>query len=455
MDNKYQVIIGMEVHAELKTNSKMFCGCKNDPFHAEKPNIYTCPVCLGLPGALPVANKRAIEWTVKLGLALGCKINLFSKFDRKHYFYPDLPKGYQISQYDLPFCYKGKVETSLGPVGITRVHLEEDTGKLIHQKVDGRDVSLIDFNRSSVPLIEIVTEPEIYSSAQAKEYAKKLRQIIRYLDISNCDMEKGGMRLEANISLQNQKSNIKDQNDRSKIKNIELPNYKVELKNINSFRFLERGIEYEIKRQTEILEAGKTPVQETRGFNSEKGITYSQRSKESAEDYRYFPDPDLPPIRFDNKWFGEIKSSVPELIDEVFRRWEKDYKVDRKITELLFETAEESKKLDEIFSNLAKQKLDVNKFVNAVANKKITIDLFVNNAEEIISAFKKSVTVDDITDEDLKKIIIKVIGANPKATADLKAGKTQSINFLVGQVMKEAKKKIEFDRLVKLIQSLV
>jgi len=451
--NNYKTIIGMEVHVELKTLSKMFCGCKNDPFHAPKPNIYTCPVCLGLPGALPVANKRAIEWTVKLGLALGCKINLFSKFDRKHYFYPDLSKGYQISQYDMPFCYGGKVETSYGPVGITRVHLEEDTGKLIHQKVDGRGVSLIDFNRSSVPLVEIVTEPEIYSSAQAKEYAKKLRQIVRYLDISDCDMEKGGMRLEANISLKNDK--IQMTNDKSitnnKIQKEELPKYKVELKNINSFRFLERGIEYEIERQKEILEAGKTPDQETRGYNAEKNITYIQRSKESAEDYRYFPDPDLPPIRFNDKWFAEIKSSVPELMDSVFNRWEKSYKVERSLMELLFETAGEAKKLEEIFFNLSKQQLPVDKFVNMVVHKKIKIDLFKQSAEEIISIYKKSVAVDDVSDEELKKFIDKVIRANPQAVKDFKAGKIQSINFLVGQVMREAKKKIEFQRLQQLI----
>ncbi len=440
--DKYQVIIGMEVHAELKTNSKMFCGCKNDPFHAEKPNIYTCPVCLGLPGALPVANKRAIEWTIKLGLALGCKINIFSKFDRKHYFYPDLPKGYQISQYDLPFCYDGKIETSLGSIGITRIHLEEDTGKLQHETVDGKKVSLIDFNRSSVPLIEIVTEPEIYSSAQAKEYAKRLRQIIRYLDISDCDMEKGGMRLEANISLQ-------------KKGETKLPNYKVELKNINSFRFLERGIEYEIERQKEILEAGKTPDQETRGYNAEKNITYTQRSKENAADYRYFPDPDLPPIRFDDKWLSDIKASVPESLDEVFSRWEKDYKVERKHSELLFETTEEAKKIDEIFFQLSAQKLPVDKFVNAVVNKKLTIDLFKVKIEEIVSGYKKSVQVDDISDEDLKKIISKIISLNSKAVVDLKAGKTQSINFLVGQVMREARKKIDFKRLESLITSMI
>lgn len=442
MENNFKVIIGMEVHAELKTNSKMFCGCKNDPFHAEKPNIYTCPICLGLPGALPVANKRAIEWTIKLGLALGCKINIFSKFDRKHYFYPDLPKGYQISQYDLPFCYDGKIKTSFGPIGITRIHLEEDTGKLIHQKVNGQDVSLIDFNRSSVPLIEIVTEPEIYSSAQAKEYAKKLRQIIRYLDISDCDMEKGGMRLEANISLQ-------------KKGETKLPNYKVELKNINSFRFLERGIEYEIERQKEILEAGKTPDQETRGFNSEKGITYTQRSKENAANYRYFPDPDLPPIRFDDKWLDNIKSSVPEMLEAVFGRWEKTYKIDRRLTELLFETASESKKLDEVFAGLSGQKLPVDKFVNAIVNKKLDINLFDKKIDEIISVYKKSVTVDDVTDDDLKKIITNVIKLNPKAVEDLRAGKTQSINFLVGQVMREARKKIDFKRLESLITSMI
>ena len=446
--DKYKVIIGMEVHAELKTESKMFCGCKNDPFHAPEPNNYTCPVCLGFPGALPVANKKAIEWTVKLGLALGCKINRFSKFDRKHYFYPDLPKGYQISQYDLPFCYDGKIETSFGPVGITRVHLEEDTGKLIHNTVDGRKVSLIDFNRSGAPLVEIVTEPEIYSSAQAKEYAKRLRQIIRYLDISDCDMEKGGMRLEANISLLNRRSKIKDQK-------LELPNYKVELKNINSFRFLERGIEYEIERQKEILESGKIPDQETRGYNSEKNITYTQRSKESAEDYRYFPDPDLPPVRFDDKWFADIRSSVPELIDSVFNRWEKDYQVDRKLTELLFETAAESKKITEIFLSLSRQKLPVDKFVNAIINKKLTINLFYKNADEIVNIYKKSIQIDDITDKELETYIHNVLSLNQKAVADYKSGKKTVMNFLVGMVMKEAKKKIEFKRIEALIISML
>lgn len=425
---KYSPIIGMEVHVELKTLSKMFCGCKNDPFHAPKPNFYTCPVCLGLPGALPVANKKAIEWTIKLGLALGCKINTLSKFDRKHYFYPDLPKGYQISQYDLPFCFDGKIKTSFGSVGITRVHLEEDTGKLIHATVSGRKVSLVDFNRSSVPLVEIVTEPEIYSAVQAKEYAKKLRQIIRYLNLSDCDMEKGGMRLEANISLQ-------EKGEKS------LPKYKVELKNINSFRFLERGIEYEIERQTEILEKGQTPIQETRGYNAEKNITYSQRTKEEAADYRYFPDPDLPPINIDGNWLKQIKSDMPEFFDSLFERWSKDYKVNKDTVELLFETHQQAKELDGLFKQCVKEKISVEKLVNAMVHKKI----------KTIDEFKKLTTVDDINDQELGKIIDKVLKNNSKAVDDYKTGKKNVANFLVGMVMKEAKKKIEFGRLQKLI----
>ena len=432
----------MEVHVELKTLSKMFCGCRNNPFHAEKPNIYTCPVCLGLPGALPVANKRAIEWTIKLGLALGCKINKLSKFDRKHYFYPDLPKGYQISQYDLPFCYEGKVKTSKGPVGITRVHLEEDTGKLIHSAVNGKNVSMIDFNRSSVPLVEIVTEPEIFSSVQAKEYAKKLRQIIRYLDISDCDMEKGGMRLEANISLQKEGEN-------------KLPNYKVELKNINSFRFLERGIEYEIIRQKEILERGETPIQETRGYNAEKNITYSQRTKEDAADYRYFPDPDLPPINISESWFSEIKSSNKESLDDMLSNWQKKYSIAPNIVELLFETAEEAVWLDKLFTKAVSLKVPVDKLVNQLVNKKLKVILFKDSLEKILDLFKKTTTVDEITDEQLKVYIEKTLKINSKAVADYKAGKTAVMGFLVGQVLKEAKKKIEFARLQSLIASML
>lgn len=448
----------MEIHVELKTVSKMFCGCKNDPFGAEKPNIYTCPVCLGLPGALPVANKKAIEWTIKLGLALGCKINTLSKFDRKHYFYPDLPKGYQISQYDLPFCYEGKVETSFGPVRITRVHLEEDTGKLIHDTVNGKKVSLIDFNRSSVPLVEIVTEPDIRSAAQAKEYAKKLRQIVRYLDISDADMEKGGMRLEANISLQNFKSQIS--NDKS-ITNNKLPNYKAELKNINSFRFLERGIEYEEKRQKEILEAGKTPIQETRGYSSEKNITYSQRTKEEAADYRYFPDPDLPPVNIDEKWLTEIKGSLPIDIDELLKNWQSKYKIRPELVTELFETAKEALWLDELFIGLGKEKLPADKLVNLMIQKKIKTVLksrqssIEERPEKIIEEYKKLLAVDEISDEEIIGFVNRALSANPKAVADYKAGKGNALNFLVGAVMREAKKKIEFGRLVAIIKAVV
>jgi aspartyl-tRNA(Asn)/glutamyl-tRNA(Gln) amidotransferase subunit B len=429
--DKYEAIIGLEVHAELKTESKMFCGCKNDPFGADKPNIYTCPVCLGMPGGLPVANKKAIEWTIKLGMATNCKINNFSKFDRKHYFYPDLAKGYQISQYDLPFCYEGSIDTSYGRVGLTRIHLEEDTGKLQHKTVDGKKVSLIDFNRGGVPLVEVVTEPDITSGAQAKEYGKKLRQILRFLNVADCDMEQGGMRLEANISLR-------------KKGEAGLPNYKVEVKNINSFRFLEAAIDYELDRQAEILEEGKTPIQETRGWNANKSKTFSQRTKEDAEDYRYFPDPDLPPIHFKDEFLNEIKETIPLLPEEIVNEWVNKFSLPKdKASELAdVESAELIIWLEKILKLLANKKLDLVLFINDYLNKKIKVKE-MEEPNKVVELFENLHQTEEIDEDFLNETINKILNDNQDAVEKYKNGQVQVIGFLMGQVMKSLGKKVD------------
>ncbi len=425
---KLTPVIGLEVHVELKTNSKMFCACSADYF-GQKPNTHTCPVCLGLPGGLPYPNKKAIEWCVAIGLSLNCDIPLFSKFDRKNYFYPDLAKGYQISQYDKPFCQNGYIQLSNGKkIGITRVHMEEDTGKLIHEG----NSSLIDFNRSGVPLVEIVTEPDFETAEEVKEYLQKLQQIVRYLGVSNADMEKGNMRLEPNISLRKEGEK-------------ELPKYKVEVKNINSFGFVGKAIDYEIKRQKEILEDGKTPVQETRGFVEKNSSTVSQRVKEEASDYRYFPEPDIPPIRWTQEEIEKIKTSLPELPDEKLKRFQNSYSLSKYDSELLTKEVSLSKYFEEAVNVGKNENINAKQIANYIINKKVGIDsvLPAKIIEEILISTKKI----SINDDELDKIIEKVLSENPNAVEDYKKGKETVIMFLVGQVMRQFKEKVDAEKI--------
>ncbi len=400
-----QPIIGLEVHVELATKSKMFCGCPAEHFGVE-PNTHTCPVCLGLPGALPVPNKKAVEWTILLGLALGCKINEHSKFDRKNYFYPDLAKGYQISQYDEPIAEGGE----LNGIRIRRVHLEEDTGKLQHEG----DITLVDFNRSSVPLVEIVTEPDFRTIEQVDDYLKKLQKIIRYLGISGADMEKGSMRLEPSISLSEDGS---------------LPNYRVELKNINSFRFARKALEFEIERQQ--VEPHK---QQTRGWNEAKNETVLQREKEGESDYRYFPEPDIPPMHFSNEFIAEIKKQVPELPDQKSQRFQKEFGLTEQTASQLSDDLEVANYFDET----VKVDKDVAKdAANWIVNKKVDINNTVPG--ELVSKIKQSKQVAQIDESELEKIVDQVLQENQKAVDDYKGGKTNVIGFLIGMVSKKIK----------------
>jgi aspartyl-tRNA(Asn)/glutamyl-tRNA(Gln) amidotransferase subunit B len=414
----------------------MFCQCSAEYFGKE-PNSNTCPVCLGLPGALPVPNRVALDWCIKIGKALNCTINVSTKFDRKHYSYPDLPKGYQISQYDEPVAINGSLKVGEKTFGITRVHMEEDTGKLLHVGED----SLVDFNRSGVPLVEIVTEPDFTNSDEVKEFLQELHTIIRYLEVSNADMEKGSMRMEPNISLRvvgDQKSDVR-----------ELPNYKVEVKNINSFNFVKKAIDYELTRQAEILDQSKTPEQETRGYDEKTMKTVSQRSKEEAHDYRYFPEPDIPPFVFEQKFIDSI--ALPELPTAKIDRYVKELKIkeiDARILTKDFELVKYFEKVVEL-SDLEPQKI-ANLVINSKLATNVSIEEFISQATKLLSTKKTDMPT-------LMLAIKKVIAENSDVVTNYKAGKLSSLMFLVGQVMREMKGQAEAnlikDKLVEAISN--
>jgi len=493
---KYIPTIGLEIHAELKTKSKMFCADLNDPLE-KRPNINICPVCMAHPGTLPVPNEAAIHMVVKTGLAVNCTIAAISKFDRKNYFYPDLPKGYQISQYDMPLCEKGFLQAGDKKIQITRIHLEEDTGRSQHPK--GADYSLVDFNRAGIPLMELVTEPVITSAKEASQFAKELQLILRYLKVSDADMEKGQMRVEVNISIRPE--------------GTEKLGTKVEVKNLNSFRTVESAVEFEIQRQTTIIDAGQQVMQETRGWNEDKGETFSQRVKEEAHDYRYFPEPDIPPLRFTPEQIESIKSEIPELPQARKIRMQKEYDLAEQDVEVFVR----KKDLGEYFEHVASElqstvpKDKLQKFTSLATNYLIT-DLqgllkAVRGSEEP-SGSRRGMTVEDenfkitaenfaelikmigdnkistpaaksllkeifetggdpsqITEKrglaqqydeaELEKIAKEIIEKNPKAVKDYKKGKENALQFLLGQFMSTTRGAVIPDLARKVLQRIL
>ena len=458
----YEVVVGVEIHVQLKTASKMFCSCSTE-VRGAPPNTNTCPVCLGLPGALPVINKRAVEHVLATGMAIEATTPDVTRWDRKNYFYPDLPKGYQISQYDLPLAAHGTlaVETSQGTVkvGITRAHLEEDTARLLHQDAPGGGrLSLVDFNRSGIPLMEIVTDPVIHSAEAARRYAEELRLVLLTIGASDAAMEEGQMRVEANVSL--------------RPRGTETLGTRVEVKNMNSFRSVERAIDFEIERQTRALETGERLVQETRGWDDTRGETYTMRLKEESQDYRYFPDPDLPPLRTDPAWLAAIRALLPELPAAKRARYSADYGLSAYDASVIVASAaayfdaavSDSRKPDpkQVASMLSKIGLREQKSepdllarrpgaeLAAVLAMRAAGELSSQNVEEVYAEHLRSgrAVADIVSERGLRQIndtgalgeaIEKVIAANPAAVADYYAGKTVVVKFMVGQVMKETR----------------
>jgi aspartyl-tRNA(Asn)/glutamyl-tRNA(Gln) amidotransferase subunit B len=433
---KITPMIGLEVHVELETKSKMFCGCPADHFGRD-PNTATCPVCLGLPGALPVPNKKAIESCIKIGLALKCSVNRLSKFDRKQYFYPDLAKGYQISQYDEPFCSDGSVTLDSGKIiGIERVHQEEDTGKLQHTILNGEKVSLVDYNRSGVPLVEIVSRPDMASSEEAKEYLKKVHEIIKAIGVSSADMDKGQMRLEPTV-------NVKIETDSGS-------HYTplAEIKNINSFNFVAQAIEFEVKRQVEEFEKNgiekSSTNKTTRGYDSVKKITFLQRTKEEAKDYRYFPEPDIPPFIVEDDVVARLRVELPLLPEQIIANLE-SLGIESKYAKII---CANEKFLAAIYNFREDNEVDNNKLASAIANKKIDVPVIASDSvaiqetidfDSILSQYKNINKVGNTNKDELNKIITEIISANPNVVAQYKKGQTSVSGFFVGQAMKQTK----------------
>ena len=463
---KYFPKIGLEIHIELKTNSKMFCSCPNDP-EERHANLNICPICLGQPGTLPTINEEAIKKVIKVGLALNCQISEFSQFDRKNYFYPDLPKGYQISQFYYPLCKNGFLEIDERKIKIREIHLEEDTGSLVHFQKEG--YSLVNFNRAGIPLMELATEPDITSAIEAKKFAQELHLLMHYLNVSDADMEKGQMRVEANISLSKERDKL---------------GTKVEIKNLNSFKALQEAIEYEIKRQAEVLDGGGKIIQETRGWDENRKITVSQREKEYSSDYRYFPEPDLPPLKISTQLINEIKAQIPELPQEKRKRFKREYGLEEEAIGFFVYNKKLSQYFEKVISefppHLPPQKLSAlirltsnyiisdlrgllkkasieeeeflispahfAKFISLIEEGKISSRIAKKLLEEMFGTGKDPIKLIEeknllqITDEkEIEKIVKIVISENPRAVSDFKNKKESALQFLIGQVMARTK----------------